>query len=215
MPPHVMSSTTDEAAAASGLAHDLVLAEYIHRCANDFAVACAEVHVAGREATLERARDRLGVVVDRLYALTQIQRLLQPPRAATIDLGPALTELCRHHAQARFAEQGVFVHLRAAEVQVDASRGWALLMIVSELLTNAARHAFGAPGGLVKVDTMRIGDDLVCLVADDGVGIARNQARARAGTAIVAALARQADIALVSREGRVGTLFELRMPIRS
>jgi two-component sensor histidine kinase len=198
---------------AAAFANQLLLAEYIHRSANDFAVACAEAHVAGRQETLEGTRDRLDRLVERLYSLAAIQRLLQPPRAAVMDLGNELGDLCHHHAQARFAELGVFVQLRAVDVEIDSTRGWMLLMIVSELLTNAARHAFARPGGLVKVDMIRREKEIVCRVGDDGGGIRPEAARPRAGTAIVRELARTAGITMRLCQGSVGTLVELRMPL--
>jgi len=194
------------------LAHHLLLNEFIHRSANDFAVACAEVHVAARDVVAPAAHDRLAIVVERLQALASIQRLLQPRSEPVIDLGNALCELCHYHAQARFAEQGVFVCLRASDVLIDAERGWVILVIVSELLTNAARHAFHEPGGLVHVSVARSGRELICAVRDDGVGIRSARAKARTGTAIIAELARVAQIEFRRRPCAVGAMFELRMP---
>ncbi|EJL20402.1 sensor histidine kinase [Novosphingobium sp. AP12] len=210
---HVAPAEAMDAHKAAAYAHQLLLAEYIHRSANDFAVACAEVTVAGRQPTLASTRDRLETLTDRLYSLASIQRLLQPPRADAVDLANQLGDLCHHHAQARFAEQGVFVQLRANDIEVDAERGWALLMIVSELLTNAARHAYVQPGGLVKVDIVRRGDEVICLVSDDGIGMPQAKPVGRAGTAIVAELARGAGIEFNSHPCQVGTTVELRMPI--
>ena len=209
------TSFSETGAPFSGvLAHQLLLKEFIHRSANDFAVACAEVHVAAREIGAASARDRLATVVERLHALASIQRLLQPRSEPVMDLGNALCELCHYHAQARFAEQGVFVCLRASDVVIDAQRGWAILMIVSELLTNAARHAFREPGGMVDVTAVRRGDELVCVVRDDGVGIESGVAQRRTGTTIIAELARCAGIELSPRQCPVGAMFELRASCR-
>jgi hypothetical protein len=70
-------------------ASDLLLAEFIHRSANDLAVACAEVRIASRVVTPPSARVRLERVVTRLQALAAIQRLLQPRRTPAIELGKA------------------------------------------------------------------------------------------------------------------------------
>lgn len=208
------TAPTGRAATPIGVssAHQLLLAEFIHRSANDFAVACAEVCVARRMPTLERARDRLEILMERLLSLASIQRLLQCPNAAEIDLGKALCELCHHHAQARFAEQGVFVRVRCDDVSVDSRRGWALLMIVSELLTNAARHAFDGPRGLVDVILADRDGEIRCVVHDDGVGASAAKASPGAGTAIVDALARDAGIRCQGVSCAKGTMIELRMP---
>lgn len=193
--------------------HALLLAEYIHRSANDFAIACAEINGARRAATFDGARDRLAIVGDRLLSLAAIQRLLQVPGSATMDLGGKLCELSHHHAQARFVEKGIFVRICAAEVPVDSRRGGIVLMIVSELLTNAARHAFASPGGMVDILLTRCDGEIRCRVADDGIGIPPARAMSGSGSAIITALALEAGIQLSARACPVGTSVELRMPI--
>jgi two-component sensor histidine kinase len=190
----------------------LILAEFIHRAANDFATACAEVNFAAAMSTHSAVQERLIKVVARLHALATIQRLLLPPREPLIDLGNRLCELCHYQAEARFAAQGAFIRLRTCEVMVDAGRGWILLMIVSELLTNAARHAFNGPGGVVQVEIRRTGDTILCEVSDDGAGIRSAKGRRGTGTAIVEELARGANIDFVSLPRHCGTGFELRLP---
>ncbi len=193
--------------------HALLLAEFIHRSANDFAIACAEVNVARRADTFDGARDRLAIVGDRLLSLASIQRLLQVPGTAIMDLGSTLCELSHHHAQARFAEQGIFVRICAAKVSIDSRRGCTMLMIVSELLTNAARHAFASPGGMVDILLTSSDGEILCRVTDDGIGIQPARAMSGTGSAIVTALALQAGIQLSALACSVGTSVELRMPI--
>jgi len=195
----------------SPLPSDFLLAEFIHRSANDLAIACAEVHIASKSATLAGARDRLAAVAARLHALASIQCLLQRPRTAAIDLGKQLGELCHLQAEARFACQGAFIHLRSCDIMLEASRGWALLMIVSELLTNAARHAFTEPGGLVQVELMKEGHEIICLVSDNGIG--SQSAEGGTGIAVLAELASRAGIALAPFPCDTGSSFQLRLPV--
>lgn len=206
-------SADDPASSGAGnaLASDLLLAEFIHRSANDLAVACAEVHVASRSPTLSGTRDRLAVVTTRLHTLASIQRLLQRPRTMAMNMGNALCELCHFQAEARFADQGAFIHLRSCDIMLDASRGWALLMIVSELLTNAARHAFAEPGGLAQVELIAGEREITCLIRDNGIG--RRSAEQRTGSALVARLALEAGISLEVLPSEIGSSFELRLPV--
>ncbi|MCX8478022.1 MAG: sensor histidine kinase [Sphingomonas sp.] len=190
---------------------DLLLAEFIHRAANDFAIASIEVCNASKLASYAAVQDHLELVGARLQALASIQRLLQPPGEAPIHLGDRLCELCHYYAEARFAGQGAFVRLRTVEAWADPGPGWALLLIVSELLTNAARHAFRAPGGLVEIELARDGDMIRCEIADNGVGIGQETAARRGGTALIAELARSADIAFVLQPRDRGSGFELRL----
>lgn len=189
----------------------LLLDEFIHRSANDLAVACVALGVARRAASLEQVRDGLDTVLERLISLASIQRLLLSPGSPTMDLGTALCELCHHQAQARFCEQGIFVRVRSADIVAESRRGWAVLLIVSELLTNAARHAFSGCGGLVDVTLCEEDGRVACTVRDDGVGLHRDGVLAGAGTAILSALARDAGIDWRSGSSSAGTWIELRM----
>jgi two-component sensor histidine kinase len=206
-----MRASRPASPAPDTVVHHLVLTEFIHRSANDFAVACAEVNLARRASSLDAARDRLESVHARLVALCAIQRLLQPPTAATMDLGSRLCELCELHAEARFAQKGVFVRACTIDVSIDAGRGWGLLMIVSELLTNAAKHAFDTSGGIVCVDLATAGGGLMCIVSDDGAGLPAHRARTGTGTTVVMELARLAGIRLTIAPCDVGSRFELRV----
>lgn len=203
----------DETAKTRLSACELLLAEYIHRTANDFATASAEIHLASRMPTPAAVQERLAQAATRLHALASIQRVLQPPRQASIDLGNCLCELCYHVAEARFAERGSFIRLQTCEVVLDAERGWALLAIVTELLTNAARHAFHNPGGLVLIEVTRRGDTILCRISDNGVGFATAHRELRMGTAIVEALARGAGIDLLMLPRDTGTAIELRLVV--
>ena len=191
----------------------LLLAEYIHRTANDFATACAEIRVASRMPTPSAVQDRLAQAATQLHALASIQRILQPPREASIDLGNRLCELCHYQAEARFAEQGAFIRLQTCEVVLDAERGWALLAIVSELLTNTARHAFEDPGGQVLIELTRSGGAILCRISDNGVGIGAVRRERRTGAAIVEELARGAGIDFLMLPRDTGTTFELRLVV--
>ena len=208
MPTTASSNSAPEEHAAPSAA-DLLLAEFIHRSANDFAVASAEINIASRERSLAAVHQRLEITAARLNALASIQRILQPPRAATVDLGSALCDLCARQAEARFVDREAFIRLRTCEALVDAGRGLAFLMIVSELLTNAARHAFSRPGGLVQIDMTRTGDNILCRIADNGDGMPSHATVKRSGTRIVASLARLSDIEFVMVPGETGSRFEL------
>ena len=200
-----------EEASPAAHPHELLLAEFIHRSANDLAVTCAAINLARRAATLDEACDRLEIAVERLLALAAIQRILLIPKGGRMELGSTLCELCGHHAAARFTEQAALVRVSTADVEIDARRGWTMLVIVSELLTNTARHAFRSPGGLVNIDLTSAKDQIRCVVSDNGAGIAASHATG-AGTSLITALALDAGIQWSRTSCPGGTIVEMRMP---
>jgi two-component sensor histidine kinase len=51
---------------------------------------------------------------------------------------------------------------------MDSERCWRLGMIVSELITNAARHAFRNCGGVIRVELSSSESFVACRVMDNG-----------------------------------------------
>ena len=191
----------------------LYLHELAHRTANDLAVACAEVHLAGRHVSPSASRDRLSTTISRLQSLTAIQRLLLPPRCPEINLAASLLQLCHHQAHARFTELGACVRCHVVDARVPSAQGWSLLVIVSELLTNAARHAFDAPGGMVDVQLTHDDSELVCIVHDNGVGLKLPRQALGRGSAIVVDLAQRAGLKITLPDCTTGRAFELRLAV--
>ena len=74
---------------------------------------------------------------------------------------------------------------------MNAERCWRLGVIISELITNAARRAFGNSGGKIRVELFQCGSFVNCRVADDGT--APEKDRHGLGFAIVEKLTASLD----------------------
>src|ERR1700730_7798434 len=53
---------------------------------------------------------------------------------------------------------------------MSSERCWRLGLIVSELITNAERHAFRNGGGLIRIELLPSTSFVECRVTDNGVG---------------------------------------------
>jgi two-component sensor histidine kinase len=85
-------------------------------------------------------------------------------------------------------------------------------MIVYELVTNAARHAFGNGNGEIRVELSRAGSFVECRVVDNGAAPAKIQ-RGR-GLRIVDELVKGLDGRLEQRFGQSGSLSILTLPYK-
>jgi two-component sensor histidine kinase len=94
---------------------------------------------------------------------------------------------------------------------MEADRCWRLGLIVSELVTNAARHAFKEHGGLIRVELRATTKSLECRVIDNGVGIAN--VRAGCGLKILRALARGLGGTIEQWSGPHGTTSVVLFPM--
>jgi two-component sensor histidine kinase len=85
-------------------------------------------------------------------------------------------------------------------------------MIVYELVTNAARHAFGNGNGQVRVELSRAGKLVECRVVDNGS--APTSVRRGHGLKIVDELVKGLDGRLDQRFGHSGSLSMLTLPYK-
>jgi two-component sensor histidine kinase len=92
----------------------------------------------------------------------------------------------------RLAQRGVELNLAITQpVLLDARRCWRAELIVSELITNAARHVFVAEAGRISVAVKIASGQVICRVSDDGSSTAT--LKSGLGTELIDALAADLD----------------------
>lgn len=191
---------------------ELLLRELNHRVANNFQVVASVLELQlhrtdgeGRRA-LESALGRIRFIAEAhhdLYSVNQAQE---------IDVRDYLGRLTAALAGSILDPASIDLQLEAASMRMSRERAVSLGLVINELVTNAAKHAF--PSG--RVGTIRIklapregGWSL--LVADDGVGLPKDFAqRGGLGWGIVRAFARRAGGTIQARS-EDGACFELRL----
>lgn len=107
---------------------------------------------------------------DRLQSCAVVHRSLQMPEYNTIiDLATYLQRLCKAISCSKLESLGIELSLTLDSVRTSSERCWLLGMIVCELISNTARHAFrGRPGG-VHLDLRTMGTSVECRIIDNGV----------------------------------------------
>jgi two-component sensor histidine kinase len=98
---------------------------------------------------------------------------------------------------------------------LSADRAIPLGLVISELITNALRHAFkGRGGGSVRVDARQDGENLVVMVIDDGVGMTAQAGRTGLGSRIIRTLTAQIKAGLeIGGSPGGGTTVTLRLAL--
>ena len=111
----------------------------------------------------------LADVERRLRSFARVQHSLQMPDCSTrMDATPNLRQLCQAISQAKLEGRGIELSFVDHPFKMNSERCWLLGMIVAELITNAARHAFGDEPGLINVEIFRSSNSLECRVTDNG-----------------------------------------------
>lgn len=174
----------------------VLLREVNHRVANSLQLVQSLVGLQAGAVQDERARAALKDTQNRVSAIMQIhRRLYTSDDVSNVDaagyLRGLVEELERSLAAAGGERRIVF---QADPVLLDTDRAVSLGVVVTELVTNACKYAYGSDGeGDVRVDLHLNGDGRVHLIVeDDGCGLPPPGAKPRGtglGRRVVEAMA--------------------------
>jgi len=190
----------------------LLLEELNHRISNEFASLIAIVSRAAAASGNGEAQRALRGVAQLLHDYARVHRALRPPdRETLVNAEGYLSELCRSISRSKLDPMNIDLVLTAAPLLMESGRCWRLGMIVSELITNAARHAFAGRPGRIRVELLRAGGVAKCIVSDNGSAAAHIQPGH--GFKIVEELTKALDGRFERRFGGAGTTSILLFPI--
>jgi two-component sensor histidine kinase len=149
----------------------LLLREFSHRINNEFASAIGGISIAATRSANNEAKAALVAVQDQLQNYAQVHQALQmPEHRSCIDAAAYLRQLCRAISRSKLDSRGIKLLLVERAFRMDSERCWRLGLIVSELVTNAVRHALRNSGGLIRVELMPSTSFVECRVTDNGTG---------------------------------------------
>jgi two-component system, sensor histidine kinase PdtaS len=163
----------NERLAAAEREKDLLLRETGHRVKNDLASLMALVRLQERSVSDPAARAALASTGERIRVLSRLhERLRRADKAAVVDIGRFITELCDDLRAALHGLRPVALKVHAESCLLPQEQAVAVGLITNELLTNALKYAFPDDrSGTVAVRFARDGDSFELVVADDGIGV--------------------------------------------
>jgi two-component system, sensor histidine kinase PdtaS len=155
---------------------DATIREVHHRVKNNLQTISSLLRLQARREPVGSGRTALEEAERRIRSIALIHEILSRETGDSVDLNEIVVQLVR------VAEEGVFSSEVAARFRVDGEGGilpadvaTPLGVVLTELLTNAAEHAFPPgwsqpEGAHVQVSLHNDGDVLVIRVHDNGVG---------------------------------------------
>jgi two-component sensor histidine kinase len=147
----------------------VLLHELNHRINNEFTAAIGVATVAAARSGNEEVKAALTDVAELLHRYANVHRLLQMPDHDTlVDAAAYLRQLCLSISRSQLDARQISLVLSAQSLRLQAERCWRLGMIVHELISNAARHAFESRGGAIRVAVWQDGAFVKCSVQDSG-----------------------------------------------
>lgn len=203
-----------EARTAALAQRDLLLREVYHRVKNNLQVIDSLLIMQARELADPAARDAVLGLRSRVYALGLVHhQLMGSPNLSTFDIAPFLRELSANVVEGG-AAGGIQLKVEAAPLEVGLDFAIPLGLLVTELVTNALKHAFPTGTGRIDVLLERSEDGQVALiVADNGQGYRIDEAAASAGLGarIIKGLVAQLG-GTMTMQAENGTRCEIRVP---
>src|SRR5882762_4128393 len=167
----------------------LLLRELNHRIKNELTSAIYAVSAKAVRSDSAAVKAALLDVVDLLHRCSDVhQALHMPDQGRLTDAARYLQQLCFSITKYRLDRLAIRVLLSADDLRLEGERCWRLGLIVSELLTNVARHAqFDARHPELRVELMLADNVVKCRVYDNGS--APEPVRRGRGLAIIGELA--------------------------
>jgi two-component sensor histidine kinase len=151
----------------------LLLREMHHRLANTLTVLTSVLWDEFAQYKSPEVRTSLARCEARIVAFANLHRNLVVGAAHDwISVQSYVEQLCEALTEALLKPLGVRCEVYARAVEFPSERYELLGLVIAELVTNAAKHAFhGRSGGLVKIALFKGHDDSWrCVVSDNGVG---------------------------------------------
>jgi two-component sensor histidine kinase len=191
----------------------LLLRELNHRIKNELTSAICVVSAKAMQSDSVTVKAALLDVVELLHQCADIHRALQMPEQERLtDAARYLQQLCFSVTKYHLKRLAVRVLFSADELRLEGERCWKVGLIVSELLTNVARHAqFDGRQPELRVELMRAGNVVKCKVSDNGS--APEPVRRGRGLTIISELAASLDSRVRTSCAAEGYSFLLSFPL--
>jgi two-component sensor histidine kinase len=148
----------------------LLFRELDHRIKNELTSAICAVSAKAMRSDSVAVKAALLDVVDVLHQWADVHRALHmPDQGRLTDAARYLQQLCFAVTKYRLDCLAIRVLFSADDLRLEGERCWKLGLIVSELLTNVARHVqFDATHPELRVRLMLAGNVVKCGVSDNG-----------------------------------------------
>jgi two-component system, chemotaxis family, sensor kinase Cph1 len=193
---------------------DLLMREAHHRVQNSLQLVSAMLRLQQREFPDPTVRARFEETQQRILAAAAVHRhLWKSDEIGTVRLDNYLQEIRDSLVEAWGRQWDKYVELRGTSILMPTDKAVVLALIVTELLTNAVKHAYGGEPGPIQI---RFGEEpgrrIQVVVADQGRGIEQKEHADGFGSRLTGLLVSQLGGAIEFHDNFPGTKVVLSVP---
>jgi len=186
---------------------EALLKEVHHRVKNNLQIVLSLLHLTSSTTQNPEARTLLEESQARIFAMSLVhEEIYRTGDFSGIDLAAYAPRIADQLLMSTFPAVERVYHVQSLRLGLEVAIPCGL--IVSELITNAIKHAFAARGqGKLVIETGMQGDDAFIRIADDGPGfpaVPPNPGKQGIGLEIISSLVSQIDGRMI-REAGPGT----------
>lgn len=187
--------------------------ELNHRVKNNLAIVSSMLAMQARSTTAPEVREQLTIAVDRIQTVADIHATLyRTGRKDEVDFAAYLNGLCDRLGASLLDPARVTLTLDAAPTTLPLDRAVALGVLVNELVTNAAKHAYPAPdSGRISVRLEHDDETLALTVEDGGQGFPAEPQDTGLGMRLIRSLVEQLGATFEIKHNPGATIL-VRMP---
>lgn len=191
---------------------DHLLREVNHRVQNSLQLVQAFLTLQARQEEDPALAAHLAEATRRLSAVALVhRRLYQADQVDTIDLARYLDELCGEMRGSMDPEWGRSITLDLAPMLITADRAINIGLILTELVINANKYAYGGAPGPIAITLDQHRNTFRLIVADHGGGIVR--AREGFGTRMMTAMVQRLGGTIEQQDNQPGLRVIVAAPI--
>jgi two-component sensor histidine kinase len=198
-------------AARAALAdRETLLRELDHRVKNNFAAMAALLEMQQRRSNNVDTKAALQGALGRIESFARAHQFLYQDfdSVGTVNMKTYLSELCGVLGGAIGLDGGIRIGCDADRVMLPRDRAISIGLLVNEVATNSAKHAFaGRETGTIAIAFSEDRDGYRLEVRDDGCGMPEQRRNGSLGLALIQALAKQANATVEMQTSADGTAY--------
>ena len=155
---------------------DYLVKEVNHRVQNSLQLVSAFLAMQSRSVKDPALTGHLDEAQRRLSAVSLVhKRLYRDDNVETVDLSRYLEDLCLDTRQSMGASWGEQLAFDLAPILIPSDRAVSVGLILTELVINANKYAYGGGSGLIAVTLEQYRNQFRLIVADQGAGVTRTE----------------------------------------
>src|SRR5258708_20734618 len=165
-----IDSQQADAELQSSLDHQAMLTrEMSHRVKNSLASVVGLLRVQARNAQSEDVQKALKDAASRITTIAEVHdHLWRSKQIGFVHIADFAGELCRKLQE---TSPGHKLHFKFGNLMISADKAIPLGLLINELVTNAAKHAYPNGSGEIQVTGEQRGGVLHIEISDQGIGL--------------------------------------------